>query len=435
MSWPLGALLSLHSGGHAPLDALVSETHVARALQAEGLHVAGFSLWALRRHARREDPIERLLRQPKDWTWLVFAPLRPHDLSARDAELLARLAHGLHGVQFLHWSVAEPGLTFTAFSLRTTVVRGAPMLLPSPPRPDGTLSLPAGPLLPDLTRWASVPEDRFTAALIEGAYVERLAGAERCAFTNVDVLALNGDTPVVVEVKRRVRSEAHAGDALTMTVTQAGTLGHLAAAGAEVHVAVLVSPKGSARHPEEAVQRGRWQAGAPLIRPGWGEMHVDLWGAAEPVSLASLRRAREVARASPPVQVTQSTPPPAPDRRVRRSSGTPAGPFFGKGSPTRGSLPARLPEPRRLTSFSFEYAFLRAWTPEPIRLGGRLYPTPAAAFLAARTLDAETRDALGAAPALAGGLITLLTMLRTHQLLLASAAGIAVFFTLTFLLQ
>lgn len=191
-------------------------------------------------------------------------------------------------------------------------------------------------------------EARLTAALIEGAYVERVAGAERGAFTNVDVLALDGVTPVVVEVKRRVRSEAHAGDALTMTVTQAGTLAHLAAAGAEVHVAVLISPTGSARHPDEAIRRGRWQAGAPLIRPGWGEMHVDLWGAAEPVSLATLRRAREVARASAPVQATPLTPPPASDRRAQRSSGTPAGPFVEKGSPARGFLPARLPEPRRL---------------------------------------------------------------------------------------
>lgn len=394
MSWLLGALRSLHAGGHAPLDALVSETYVARALEAEGLHVARFGLWALRRHARREDPIERLLRQPKDWTWLIFAPLCPHDLSARDAELLARLAHGLHGVQFLYWSVAESSVTFTAYSVRTTVVRGVPILLPSSPRPEGTLSLPVGPLLPDLTRWASVPEARLTAALIEGAYVERVAGAERGAFTNVDVLALDGGTPVVVEVKRRVRSKAHAGDPVTMTVTQAGTLGHLAAAGAEVHVAILVSPTGSACHPDEAIRRGRWQAGAPLIRPGWGEMHVDLWGAAEPVSLATLRRAREVARPSAPVQATQPITPPAPDRRVRRSSGTPVRPFLEKGSPARGSLPARLPEPRRLTSFSFEYAFLRPWTPAPIRLGGRLYPTPAAAFLAARTLDAEVRDAL-----------------------------------------
>ncbi|MBZ9752276.1 AzlD domain-containing protein [Deinococcus sp. HMF7604] len=41
----------------------------------------------------------------------------------------------------------------------------------------------------------------------------------------------------------------------------------------------------------------------------------------------------------------------------------------------------------------------------------------------------------GAAPALAGGAATLLLMLRTKQLLLASGAGIAVFFGLTFLLQ
>lgn len=178
----MGALLSLHAGGQALLDALISETHVARALEAEGLHVARFGLWALRRHARREDPVERLLRQPKDWTWLIFAPLCPHDLSARDAELLARLAHGLHGVQFPDWSVAESSVSFTAYSVRTTVVQGAPILLPSSPRPEGTLFLPAGPLLPDLTRWASVPEARFTAALIEGAYVERLAGTERGTF-------------------------------------------------------------------------------------------------------------------------------------------------------------------------------------------------------------------------------------------------------------
>ena len=386
MSLPLGALLALQNEGPAHLDALVSEVAVRHALQEDGLHVAGFGLWAVRRHAQRQDPLERILRQPKDWTWLVFAPVSPQALPARDAELLARLIQGLHGVQYLHWTVQAQGITFTAASLRTTVVRGVPVLLPTPPRPDGTLPLPEGPLLPDLSRWASVPEAHLAAALIETAYIHRLAGAERWAFTNVDVLALDGTQPLVVEVKRRARTVDQATEPLIMTTTQAGMLGHLAAAGCEVHVVVRVVPKGSTRSPEEAMQQGQWQAGAPLIRPGWGAMYVDLLRIAEPLSLVKLRRVRELTRARER---------PAPRAAPVNSAARPLRP--APSAQQRASRPApeiQLHKPRRLVSFSFEYAFLQIWTPAPVKLGGREYANAAAAFLAARTLDDQIRTEL-----------------------------------------
>lgn len=386
MPLPLAALLALPQADRAHLDALVSEAAVQRALTAEGLHVASFGFWAVRRRARRQDVLERILHQPKDWTWLALAPVPPHQLPVQEAELLARMAHGLHGVRYVQWAATEQAITFTACSLRTTVVRGTPILNPGPPRPEGVLPLPPGALLADLSRWASVPEQSLGAALIEAAYVERVAAGDHGAFTNVDVMALAGSTPVVIEVKRRARSEAHEADPLTMTTTQAGTLKQLKDAGCEVHTAVLVVPKGSTRQPEEALAQGTWRAGAPVIRPGWGDMHVDLLGVVPQPTLDELRRAQEDAvlgwaapKPAPPAPVAPPAPPPRP-APVRSAV-------------KRPTMPT-LKGPRRLVSFTFEYEFLRVWAPAPVKLGGRVYPSPAAAFLAARTLDQGVRNIL-----------------------------------------
>lgn len=380
MPLPLASLLALPAQDRAPLDALVSEHAVRKALTAEGHHVAHFGLWAVRRRARRQDPLERVLRQPKDWTWVVLAPVPPVQLSATDTTLLARTAHGLHGVRYVQWTAHEQTLDFTAWSLRTTVVRGAPILMPGPATPEGRLKLPPGPLLPDLSRWSSVPDETLGAALIESAYIERVAAADLGAFTNVDILALAGETPVVIEVKRRARMDDRATDPLTMTTTQAGTLGHLKAAGCDVHVAVLVVPKGSTRQPEAALQRGTWRAGAPVIRPGWGEMHVDLLGPVNPLSLAGLRQAAaESAPAQRPIPPDsgRSTLPKRPHR------------------PLPPPRPPDLPAPRPWRPDTWEDTeLLSLWARTPVRLGGRTYPHAAGAYLAARTLDQTVREAL-----------------------------------------
>ncbi|MBZ9714931.1 hypothetical protein [Deinococcus multiflagellatus] len=380
MPLPLAALLALPFQDRAPLDALVSEQAMRRALAEEGHQVATFGLWAVRRRTRRQDVLERVLRQPKDWTWIVLAPVPPGDLSAADADLLARTIQGLHGVRYVQWTATEQALTFTAWPLRTAVVRGAPILTPGASKPEGRLNLPPGPLLPDLSRWASVPEETLGAALIESAYIERVAAADPGAFTNVDVLALAGQTPVVIEVKRRARTDAQEADPLSMTTTQAGTLGHLKAAGCDVHVAVLVVPKGSTRQPEEALKRGTWRAGAPVIRPGWGEMHVDLLGTVEPLSLATLRQAQ----AEP---VPSRPPSPSAPARVL--------PLQRPQPPLPRRPPPELQNPRPWFPGTWaDTDLLSLWARTPVRLGGRVYPHAAGAFLAARTLDQTVRETL-----------------------------------------
>lgn len=390
MHLPLGSLLALplRREDRAHLDALVSEAAVGHALRTESHHVASFGLWALRRRAQRQDVLERLLRQPRDWTWLVFAPVPPGQLPPADAELLARTVQRLHGVQYVEWTVQEGAVSFISRSLRTAVVRGSPVLLPSPPRPEGALTLPAGPLLPDLSRWAGVQAEQLGAALIEAAYIERLAPANRGAFTNVDVLALAGKVPVVIEVKRRARPSGQETEPLTMTATQAGTLGHLHGAGCEVHVAVLVVPKSSTQMPDLALSRGTWYAGAPVIRPGWGEMHVDLLGALPSPNLNGLRRAREHAALGDLDLRTSPAPSPG------HAEPLPAVASEWASLPSCADAAPKLKGPRRLISFTFEYSFLRIWAPAPVKLGGRVYPSPAAAFLAARTLDQAAREAL-----------------------------------------
>ena len=96
--------------------------------------------------------------------------------------------------------------------------------------------------------------------------------------------------------------------------------------------------------------------------------------------MRELTRAQE--RAAPKIVLVKSAPPPKSTPPAR---------------PTRSARPApeiQLHGPRRLVSFSFEYAFLQVWAPAPVKLGGRGYANAAAAFLAARTLDDQIRTEL-----------------------------------------
>ncbi|WP_041221793.1 NADAR family protein [Deinococcus geothermalis] len=374
------------------LDALVTEAAVKAALRTEGHPVAGFGLWALRRRARRQDPLERLLRQPRDWTWLAFAPCSPHDLPAGDASLLARVAGGLHGVTFLQWALTPAALTFTAWPLRVTTLRGEATFIPGSPRLERVVPLPDKPTRMDVTRWPGVPPGDLLGVLVESYYVEHLAVAEPGAFTNVDVLAFDGTRPVVVEVKRRTREEAAQDRTLALTTTQAGTLHHLQKAGCEVHFALLVVPPG-ARAPEDWLTEGRWRAGAATLRPGWGEALLDVWGEVPAPTLDALRAARQEAAGRPASDAPASTAHRQEDGRSTRKARREV-PRLSPPRATLSEAPPSPPPPRRLTSFSREYAFLSVWAPVTVRLGGRTYGSVGTAFLAARTLDEGARAQL-----------------------------------------
>ncbi|WP_019011610.1 hypothetical protein [Deinococcus aquatilis] len=387
----LARLLSLQEVDWSYLDALVTEQAVAQTVRQEGHHVGTFGFWAVRRRARRKDPYERILHRPKDWTWLVFSSQPPPQLSAPDSALLARLVHGLHGVQYIQWTPEEDRIRFTSWSLSSAVVRGAPVLSPGRPRPEGHLSLPPGPLLPDLSRWASVPEQTLQAALVEAAYVERVAPADHGAFTNVDVVALAEGQPVAVEVKRRIREATAQLEPLTLTDTQAGTLDQLAKAGVDVHVVVRMVPPNSVDLPIEALSVGHWQvAASPPVVFG---MRPDVtWvGRVSSPTLEACRQAK-TALNTPAQALAPANRQPKPaavqmPARPARSS-TP----HSSAKPRSNAL--TLKGPRRLSSFTFEYAFLRVWSPAPVKLGGRVYANPAVAFLAARTLDEAVRTQL-----------------------------------------
>ncbi|BDP44746.1 hypothetical protein DAETH_47150 (plasmid) [Deinococcus aetherius] len=393
MNGPVAALLALASPDRAHLDALVTETAVRKALCAEGHHVAGFGLWALRRRARRQDPLVQVLTQPRDWTWLAFAPTSPHNLPPADARLLARISQGLHGVTLVQWSVDDQALTYTTWPIQVTTVRGQSCLVPGAPRPALRVPLRGGPLLADLSRWRTVPEADLLAALVEAYHIEHLAAAEPGAFTNVDVLMQGDGSPVVLEVKRRSRAEADSGAPLTLTVTQTETLRHLRAAGCEVHFAVRVVPPGTVGDPTRALTEGHWWAGAAVIRPGWGEAVLDLLGPVEAPTLSALREARRQATVAAPVQKDPPTPVPSPPERVRAKR-------WGRAARPDSSRPrvppsSRLPKaPGHLTSFTFEFEFLGVWSEVPIRLRGQAYAGVGVAFLAAQTLDEDVRQQL-----------------------------------------
>ncbi|MBB5234149.1 NADAR family protein [Deinococcus budaensis] len=360
-------------------------------LRAEGHHVAGFGFWALRRRVRRQDLLVQVLTQPRDWTWLAFAPTSPHDLPPPDARLLAKVAQGLHGVTLLQWAVDDQALTFTAWPLQVTMVRGQPCLVPGAPRPAQRVLLPSAPLIADTSRWRTVPVGDLLAALVEAYYVEYVAAAEPGAFTNVDVLAQGDRRPVVVEVKRRSRTEATSGAPLTLTVTQTETLRHLRAAGCEVHVTVRVVPPGIASDPARALAEGHWRAGAAVIRPGWGETVLDLLGPVAAPTLGALREARRQALGAAPAKEDF---PKASSPSLERTGGKRSGHAVREKSVRpRASSPIRRPKaPGRLTSFTFE--FLSVWAPAPVRLRGQTFASVGSAFLAAQTLDDEVRQQL-----------------------------------------
>jgi len=384
------------------LDALVSEAAVRATLRAEGHLVARGGLWAVRLRTQRQDPVVRILKRPKDWTWLVFSPCSPHELEPAQATLWARVISKLHGVRFVQWNETEGELTFTVWPLRASVVRGHPVLVPGVPHVEAQVQLPAGPLMLDLSRWAGVPESELAAALVEAYYVEQVAVADPGAFTNVDVLALAGTTPVVIEVKRRSRSEEQQQLPLTMTTTQTQTLGQLREAGCEVHIALLIVPPGLRRQPGQWLIHGHWRAGAAVIRLGWGEAVLDILGVISAPTLEALRAARQAAVALRTGSLPPASPPRASSAALPRSS--PAllpgwhdlPPTVEEPSAHRksGWQTPKLKGARRLTSFTLEYAFLSVWAPASIRMRGLEYASAATAFLAARTLDEGARRRL-----------------------------------------
>jgi predicted NAD-dependent protein-ADP-ribosyltransferase YbiA (DUF1768 family) len=387
MSLLITSLLSLISCDWAYFDALVSEGAVKQSLREEGHHLASFNLWALRRRVYSQDVTEGLIRQPKNWTWLVFSPLPPHELTPLDNDLLAQITHGLHGVHFLQWVCKEQLLTFTTWPLRTVVLKGAPMVSFGSPYIDAEIELHLSSLPTDLSRWSDVSEADLLAALVEAYYVEQIAAADVGAFTNVDVLALADSTPVVIEVKRRNRDVDKQGDALSMTKTQANTLGYLAKAGCEVHVIVQVVSR-QASTSANGLATEQWWAGASVIRPGWGEARLDLVSAIKSPSLTVLRQARKDTKlVSCQTRLEETSAKP----KKARSSIPKKSKFPTQKKATSSDT---LKRPPKLTSFSSEYEFLSIWAPANVKLSSQIYPSPALAFLAARTLDKAARETL-----------------------------------------
>lgn len=270
-----------------------------------------------------------------------------------------------------------------------------------------------------------MPEAKLLAALVEAAYVEHVAAADHGAFTNVDIVALAGKQVVAFEVKRRIRPEAEQLDPLTLTDTQAGTLDVLNRAGVDVHLLVRMVPPNAVCLPADALSVGHWQVARPPP-VAFGTVPDVTWiGRVSAPTLEASRHARTVDLSLPPapldidpapvpksypapvVAPTQSNQPAPPSSvpsprltsaaaRLLESSG-PTSPAGSSALRPAHSTALTLKGPRRLVSFSFEYAFLRVWSPAPVKLGGRVYPNPAVAFLAARTLDEITREALSEA--------------------------------------
>lgn len=374
----------------AQLDALVTESAVQHAVRQGGHHVAGFGLWALRRQAGRRDVVARVLGETRDWTWLAFMTASPHDLLPSDATLLADLVHRLHGVSAIQWMAGENTLTFTSWPLSTTTLRGRPHLVPGRPAPVRTVPLPSWPAADQELRWPGVSRERLRAALVEATYVEQVAAARPGDFTNIDVVAAGETCPVIVEVKRRTRRPIREGDPLRLTLSQTATLHHLAQVGCEVHIALRIVPPGQAS-PAQWLTAGRWHAASPVIKPGWTEALVELYGEVGDSSVDALQKARSLGPvgdgtplfpAAPPVPVILPPQPPL------KAINTPA-----RSEPRVPQTP-RVKPPRRLTAFTGTYAFLDAWHPVPVRLGGRTYTSAATAFLAAQTLDSVARERL-----------------------------------------
>ena len=246
-------LLRLLSVRRDYLDALVSEQAVKAALSAApGVFIPSFGLWAVRQQAlRKHNPKIREWLPPKVWTWRAFSQQRPQDLSLPNQQALAHLATGLHGLVLVQWTVDDRHLTFTRWPLRAVRVGTRWVLQPQPPSTIPPIPLPAveGDDPYPLDRLASVPVEVQLAALAETIYIEQVEVAPVGAFTNIDLLACQGDNRVAIEVKVRRTEDGADPEPLRMSSTQLETLLQLRDAGWTPHVVMRSAPT-TARTPE-----------------------------------------------------------------------------------------------------------------------------------------------------------------------------------------
>lgn len=378
----ISALLSRLPDHDDHWQALITEQAVKESFSEEGLPVASFGLWALRRRAERKDIRQKMFFRPKDWTWLAFAPDHLQALPRVDQEVLAFVARRLHGLSYVQWSVDDLTLRYATSSVKAVQVgqHFTPVLRMSRRHPPLQLSFPAVPAT--FSGESLIPDHVLLAALVESFYVECVEAADGGAFTNVDVLAWDGTRPIVAEVKRRARHRPLEAQELTLTYTQAETLHALREAGAEVHVTALIHPT-QGNDPHTWLTTGHWRKGLRPLRPRLENVLVPLSAPLAALSLAELRRVPEGPR---PLEV---------DRTPTQQAGAPAPPPLQnvRKTPPVVTTPRLKPQPR-LTKFSGEYEFLQVWSPAPVNLGGRPYLNVAAAYVAASTLDQGAREHL-----------------------------------------
>ncbi|WP_189091612.1 hypothetical protein [Deinococcus ruber] len=297
----------------------------------------------------------------------------------------------------MQWRVSEEGLSFVRWPVRAVKVGTRLTLQADAPKAEQTL--PFVPLTgPDpypLDRWAGVPFDAQVAALVEAIYIERIEVAELGAFTNVDVLAWRGDTRLSVEVKVRTRqAEADPAD-LRLTDTQLETMLQLRNAGWPAHFVVLSVPEWQ-RTPQAQLAAGTWHSCHTQATRSALNVTLEVKEPLVPLSVRGLLRARARYEAAvapePTTDVEAAAVPKRPTlphpKRARTTRGVDARPAVL--SP--GEEP--LDGPPRIVAFTGEHSWLHPAHPHPVTLGGRRYPSALAAFLAARTLDPEVREAL-----------------------------------------
>ncbi len=380
------------------LDALVSEQDVRAALEAEqDVFVPSFGLWAVRQPAtRRHNPKMREWLPPKTWTWRAFSPLGPQELPTPDQQALAHLASHLHGLTLVQWTLDDRHLRYTRWPLRAvqvgrrwTLQAQAPRLLPPIELPDAEGEDPY-----PLERWDSVPLEAQLATLAETIYIEQIEVAPLGAFTNIDLLAWRGETRLAIEVKVR-RTDGEAGpEPLRLSGTQLETLLQLRDAGWNPHVVVRSTPVW-ARSPARVLAEGSWHAcHAIALRSALGNV-LEVLPTLPELTVTGLLAARAASLPSPPSQSGPGTCMKDPESVPQIKSG--GRPETVRRDPVSPTVPTDIPTwsaQESIVAFENEFGFLHPARPAMVRLGGRVYPTPVAAFLAARTLDQDVRASL-----------------------------------------
>lgn len=394
-------LLRLLSVRRDHLDALVSEQAVKAALSVTpGVFIPSFGLWAVRQQVlRKHNPKIREWLPPKVWTWRAFSPHRPQDLPVLDQQALAHLATHLHGLVLVQWMVDNQSLTFTQWPLRAVRVGTRWALQPQPPRVLPPLPFPAvhedDPY--PLDRLVGVPLEAQLAALAETIYIEQVEVAPVGAFTNIDLLAFEGDTRVAIEVKVRRTGNDDGPEPLRISSTQLETLLQLRDAGWTPHVVVRSVPV-TARTPAEVLADGTWHAcHAVAMRSALGNV-LEVLPALPQLTLETLLAARATrlpsAETPPTVEPVEELRPSRPihSAKRQRKSRKPEHPVHSTSQPVVDD--SAWAGPDRIVTFEGDFAFLHPAHPALVRLGGRRYQHAVAAFLAARTLDADVRAAL-----------------------------------------